>query len=128
MNLLWDTHTLLWMLVGDTRMSPTARAAIATPGARNCVSVASLWEVAIKSSIGKLILGDTPIAALLDRIESDRLHLLPINAHHCARIAKLFLHHRDPFDRMLVAQALEDDLAIVSADPALDRYGIVRVW
>jgi len=128
MTLLLDTHALIWLVVGDPRLSPDALAAIQRDDARNWLSVATLWEIAIKQSLGKLVLGDDAIARLVVRADADGIQLLPIAAAHCQRIVQLPSHHRDPFDRMLVAQAQEEGLSIVSADPALDAYDIKRIW
>ena len=128
MRLLLDTHTLIWLVVGDSRLSPGALAAIQSDEARNWLSVATLWEIAIKQSLGKLALGDDSIARLVTRADSDGIQLVPITAAHCQRIVQLPKHHRDPFDRMLVAQALEEGMSIVSAYPDLDAYGIDRIW
>lgn len=92
------------------------------------LSVASAWEMAIKASLGKLTL-TKPLGEFLPALLADAgIALLPIEIADVARVAVLSFHHRDPFDRLLVAQALERDLAIVSADSALDSYGVRRVW
>lgn len=128
MRLLLDTHALIWLFSGDDRLTPTALAAIQGDDTRNWVSMASLWEIAIKSSLGKLRMGESPIARLIARIDTDGLRLLHIDQAHCGRIAALPMHHRDPFDRMLIVQAQEEGLSIVSADPSMDAYGVERIW
>ena len=92
------------------------------------VSVASAWEMSIKQSLGKLQLS-LPVERLVaDRLPAVGIGLLPIEMAHIGHLERLPLHHRDPFDRMLAAQALAEGLAIVSADEAFDAYGVARVW
>ncbi len=128
MRLLLDTHVLLWAVAAPERLSPAARQAILDPESELLVSIASLWEIAIKQSIGRLALSaDWPSA--LDR---ERAALgarwLPIRAAHCLGVASLPFHHRDPFDRMLIAQALAEDLSLVSADQHLRAYPREVIW
>jgi len=127
MRLLLDTHAMLWWLSGDARMSELAREAI-TDGRNQLVwSMASSWEIAIKVGIGKLAL-QRPLTELFSEIVSGQaVQLLPITHDHCVLLGELPLHHRDPFDRMLVAQAQAERLPILSADPKLSRYDI-EVW
>lgn len=131
MRLLLDTHTLLWVLDGSPRLSIAATRALSDNANEKIVSVASFWEMTIKSSLGKLRLNESPYA-LLARFDSEGLAtILPIGAAHLAALHGLPPHpdkHRDPFDRMLVAQALAEDLTLVSADPLLDAYGVKRLW
>jgi PIN domain nuclease of toxin-antitoxin system len=122
---LLDTHAMLWLLRGDERLSQRARAATSAPSGRLVVSAASLWEVAIKRSLGKL----SAPADLGRRLAALRqIELLPISPLHAEAVGALPWHHRDPFERLLVAQALGERLAIVSADPDLARYGVEVVW
>jgi PIN domain nuclease of toxin-antitoxin system len=112
-------------MAGDTdRVSKAATAAIQADGARILVSAVTVWEVAIKRSLGKLDAPDD----LLAQLERARVELLPITARHADRAAKLPDHHRDPFDRLLVAQATNEQLALVSADQSLRRYDVNVVW
>ena len=126
MPVLLDTHAFLWWTQDDERMSAPARQAIADS---ECyLSIASCWEVAIKISLGKLRL-DRPVAQFFaEQLLACGISLLPIEFRHAMRVATLRFHHRDPFDRMKVAQALEERLSIISADAAYDRYGIERIW
>lgn len=128
MRLLLDTHTLIWLFSGNPRLSPTALEAIQTEGARNLMSIASLWEIAIKVSLKKLHMGDNAVNRLVERATADGIARLPVEPSHCTAVAELPMHHRDPFDRMLIAQAQHEGLAIVSADPALDAYEVERIW
>jgi PIN domain nuclease of toxin-antitoxin system len=121
--LLLDTHTVLWWMAGEMeRLSEPAKKAIS--GGSITISAVVIWEVAIKRGLGKL---NAP-ADLLERLQRAGVDLLPITARHADRVGTLPLHHRDPFDRLLVAQADCDGLALVSADRQLERYGIEVVW
>jgi len=123
-GVLLDTQAMVWLLAGDERLPARARVAI-TASARLVVSATSLWEVAIKRSIGKLRVP----ADLSRRLAALRqVELLPISPLHAEAVGELPLHHRDPFDRLLVAQALAEKLAIVSSDPALAQYGVDVIW
>lgn len=106
------------------RLSKKAIAAIAAPGAQVLISAVVIWEAAIKRQLGKL---DAP-ADLLEQLERAGVDLLPITARHADRVGTLPMHHRDPFDRLLVAQAKVDGLAIISADNELARYGVDLLW
>lgn len=126
MRVLLDTHAFLWWVEDDARLSLAAREAI-TDAAEGLLSIASCWELAIKVSRGRLTLS-RPIGRLAEVLGASELRLLPIDLDDVARVATLPFHHRDPFDRMLVAQALSEELVIVSADPVFRKYGVKRVW
>jgi PIN domain nuclease of toxin-antitoxin system len=119
MRLLLDTDALLWFMAGSDRLSPVARAA-EEDAAVVCLSVASLWEAAIKASLGKLSLMRTWAAQL----QSRECGLLDIRDARLARLAALPPHHRDPFDRMLIAQAQAGDLTVVTSDAAFGRHEV----
>jgi PIN domain nuclease of toxin-antitoxin system len=122
---LLDTHAALWMIADSRRLSPRALEIIVASSARLIVSATSLWEVAIKRSTGKL----TVPADLSRRLAALRqVELLPISPLHAEAVGELPWHHRDPFDRLLVAQALAERFAIVSPDPALAQYGVDVIW
>jgi len=127
MRVLLDTHAFIWWFEDNRRLSVTARDAIA--GATDVfVSVASCWEIAIKVSRQKLTLAK-PIERLVpEQLGLNGFQLLPIDLDDVARVATLPFHHRDPFDRLLVAQALGEELTLVSADPVFRKYGVKRVW
>lgn len=128
MRLLLDTHAFLWFIMGDPRTSPTARSLIEDEDHEKVLSVASAWEIAIKLSIGKLALAE-PFEMLIPReIDQGGLILLPITLPHTAIVSKLPHHHRDPFDRLLIAQAMAEGMSILSADSAFDAYPITRLW
>jgi PIN domain nuclease of toxin-antitoxin system len=120
MRLLLDTNALLWWANDDRRLGPAARTAIRNAAAVR-VSIVSLWEVAIKVSVGKLRADPAKLLAGLERVGAS---LLPVTPHDCVRFATLALHHRDPFDRMLVAQAIENGLDLVTSDRKLAAYGV----
>ncbi len=128
MRLLLDTQALIWALEGDKRLSRIARETLEDPANQRFVSMASGWEMAIKTGLGKL---DPPLPLPdLFPAELERLGfgILPIKARHVHRLLDLPHHHRDPFDRMLVAQALSEGLTVVGNDAAFDGYGVARVW
>ncbi|TAH40908.1 MAG: type II toxin-antitoxin system VapC family toxin [Betaproteobacteria bacterium] len=128
MKILLDTHALLWFLLDDPALSNTARELIRNPETDVLVSPASYWEIAIKISIGKYRLPE-PLAVFMDReLSANRSDILPISVRHADHVARLPFHHRDPFDRLIVAQALEEAILLLSADEVMDRYGAQRVW
>ena len=123
-RLLVDTHALLWWLDDDAALSPAARAAIANPGNSPLVSAASVWEMAIKRSLGKLRLPDDVPATILDA----GFEWLAVSAAHAWDVRRLPLHHRDPFDRLIVAQALVEPMVLITTDVRLGAYpGTIEV-
>ena len=128
MDALLDTHTAFWAAVDPDRLTASAARALRHPDGRLFLSIVSVWELAIKTSLGKLRL-DMSLATFVASAERELgTGLLPVSTGHCATVQSLPFHHRDPFDRLLVAQALTEGLAIISADPAFDAYGVRRVW
>lgn len=127
MTLLLDTHTFLWFIGDDPQLSPTAGALLEADNAV-LLSVASLWEIAIKVSIGKLTLAEPYATFIPQQLARNDIDLLPLRLPHLSTIASLPFHHRDPFDRMLIAQAMVEGVPIISSDGAFDAYGIERVW
>jgi PIN domain nuclease of toxin-antitoxin system len=128
MRLLLDTHALLWWLDGDERLSKAARQAVADPKATIFVSAASAWEIATKVRIGKLP-GAIEVAERLSAILADQsFKHLPIGIEHARRAGLMPGEHRDPFDRMLIAQAQIEALCLVSNEQCFDRFGIQRLW
>jgi PIN domain nuclease of toxin-antitoxin system len=123
-RLLLDTHSLLALLSSDYRLSPAARTAMERPDAQLVVSAVSVWEIAIKRAIGKLRAPDDAV----QRIEEAGGELLSITARHAQATAALPLHHRDPFDRLLIAQAQLERCAIVTGDGAFPAYDVPVVW
>lgn len=128
MNLLLDTHSLLWFVLEDPRLSAKARKSIDSKDGLIFISPASLWEIAIKISIGKYIL-PFPFESFWDeQMRINNFSLLSITLSHAARIASLPFHHRDPCDRLIIAQSIEEDMAVVSHDISFDLYGVNRIW
>jgi PIN domain nuclease of toxin-antitoxin system len=128
MTLLLDACAVLWFFQDDPQLSPRAKALIEDPANRKLVSIATCWEIAIKVGIGKLNLGE-PAASFLSReITWNNFEILPISLQHATAVESLPLHHRDPFDRLLIVQAQIERLPIVSADALFDAYGVTRLW
>ena len=128
MKLLWDTHTFLWFINGSSSLSPTGRRFIEAPESSNYLSIASLWEIAIKLSIGKLTL-DQPFDVLIPKqIAVNGIEVLPIKVEHLSVVATLTWHNKDPFDRLIVSQASVESMSLVSGDSAFDRYAVKRLW
>jgi PIN domain nuclease of toxin-antitoxin system len=123
-RLLVDTHALLWWLTDDPALSPRAREAIADPENEPLVSTASVWEIAIKRSLGKLTAADD----LPERISGAGFAWLDVGAQHAWQLRGLPLHHRDPFDRLLIAQAMVERLPVVTADQQFGAYGVDVRW
>lgn len=119
---------MLWFVWDDPRLSAPARALIEEADNQKLVSVASCWEIAIKVGIGKLHLGEPSHSFLSREIERNNFELLHITLGHVTGVERLPAHHRDPFDRLLIAQALTDGLPIVSSDTSFDEYGVLRRW
>jgi PIN domain nuclease of toxin-antitoxin system len=125
---LLDTHTFIWFISGSDKLSRDARELIETRENRIFISAASLWEIAIKHALGKLAL-DRPFDELIpEQLYRQQIETLQIELSHLSELIPLPLHHRDPFDRLIVAQAKAERLPIVSVDQALDPYGIQRIW
>ena len=128
MNLLLDTHALIWFLEDDPKLSDRARAAIGDAGNRSHVSDATAWELCIKVSLGKL---KTPVAfeeLFPTRLEALGFLALPIRHVHLHGLLQLPLHHRDPFDRLLIAQAQVELMTLVSGDPDFPAYDVPLLW
>jgi PIN domain nuclease of toxin-antitoxin system len=122
MNLLLDTHVALWAVVDSPRLSARARGLILDPRSNIWVSVASVWEIAIKHGLGR---GDMPISGevAIEHFRASGYRLLPIDAEHAAAVESLPLHHGDPFDRLLIAQARIEPMRLLSHDSQVARYG-----
>jgi len=127
-RLLVDTHAFLWWIADDTSLSQKARDAIADPANECLLSAASAWEIAIKASLGKLALDEEVARFVPEQLALNAFGVLPVELGHALRVASLPFHHRDPFDRLLAAQALEEELPVVSADAVFRRYGVTRIW
>lgn len=124
---LLDTHTLIWFINGSSALSRAARQAIEAEGVMNFVSIASLWEIAIKISLGKLEL-TTPFQQINSQISANGFELLPITFADTVTLSTLPFHHRDPFDRILIAQAVTNGLILISKDQHFSAYGATCIW
>lgn len=128
MRVLLDTHAFLWYITDDDQLSERAEAVISDGGNEVLLSVGSLWEITIKHGLGKLALKE-PFGELMPRqLAVNDIGTLPIALAHLAVYAGLPLHHRDPFDRLLIAQAQSEELPVVSKDAAFDDYDVEVLW
>jgi PIN domain nuclease of toxin-antitoxin system len=125
---LLDTHTLLWWMTTDSQLSVLARALIGKRENTSVVSAASAWEIATKVRLGRLPSAADLVQDFAVDLEQQRMEVLPITAAHAIRAGLLPGPHKDPFDRMLIAQAQAENIPIVSNDVALDGYGVRRLW
>lgn len=128
MKLLLDAHAFLWFVAGDTRLSAPAQSAIEDASNERYLSIASVWELAIKHSLGKLRLSPDFPEFMTAETQRNRIVVQPIGLAHVFKVAELPFHHRDPFDRLLAAQCLVENWDVVSADEELSAYGVRRVW
>ncbi|PCI43011.1 MAG: PIN domain nuclease [Proteobacteria bacterium] len=128
MRLLLDTHTLIWMASLDDKLSEKAKSLILDTDNELFLSVASIWEMSIKASLGKLIL-QQPIEQIINQqVQTNGLQLINIESAHALAVASLPWHHRDPFDRLIMAQSQLENLTILGCDTAMDAYDIKRLW
>ena len=127
MNYLLDTHTLIWFLEGDNQLSEKAKVSIEKNEEINFISIASLWEIAIKISIGKLEL-KTTFSKIAEQIFNNGFQILPINFEDTLRITELPFHHRDPFDRIIISQCFNNNLFLISKDKIFTEYDINLIW
>ena len=128
MRFLLDTHTLIWWMTADTHLSKPARLLIEEKNNVSLVSAASAWEIATKVRLGRLPAAADLVQNFVPDLEQQRIEILFVTAEHGLRAGLLPGPHRDPFDRMLIAQAQAENVPIVSNDKALDGYGVPRLW
>ena len=128
MKLLIDTHTLLWFIVGSASLSAYARSLIEDAANEKFVSIVSIWETAIKVSIGKMSLSAPFDILFPHQLQINGFDLLSVKIEHTSVLTALPFHHRDPFDRLLIAQAIEEKMTLVSVDAVFDDYGVTRLW
>jgi PIN domain nuclease of toxin-antitoxin system len=127
-NLLLDTHAFLWFVLDDPALSATAKAHITGPANAKFISPASYWEIAIKMSMGKYSLTVPHDVFFETAITNNGFRVLHIEPHHTAQVVVLPFHHKDPFDRLLIAQAIVENMPIISADTTFDSYPVRRIW
>ena len=127
MNLLIDTHAMLWFVAGDDRLSQKARAAIENRDTTNYLSIASWWEIAIKCSLGKLKI-DIPLEAFISERVDEGFRVLPIETQHLPGLTSLPFHHRDPFDRLIISQAMSEEMTVCTSDSHFASYDIRVLW
>jgi len=128
MKYLLDTHALLWITTDDLKLSKKAKNIYLDAENEILLSIASIWELAIKSSIGKITFQKDLDDFVDVHIKGNNIEILKIELPHVLRIEKLPFHHRDPFDRLIIAQAIEDNLKILGADNTFDKYKVKRIW
>lgn len=128
MKILIDTHVLIWWLAGDARLSETVRRLVGDADNDVVVSAASAWEIATKYRLGKLPSAAALAADIPGAVRSQGFRELAVTLHHAQRAGSLGGAHRDPFDRMLIAQSLMEELPVASIDAAFDAYAVHRIW
>jgi PIN domain nuclease of toxin-antitoxin system len=127
MNLLLDTHSLIWFLSGDEKLSDNARSLIENSGNSKFVSIATIWELAIKISINKFNFSKG-FKSFLELINENGFEILPITFDHALKVSKLEFKHRDPFDRLLIAQCMAEKLILITKDENIKQYSIKTIW
>lgn len=128
MKALLDTHTFLWWVDADRALSLAVREVLASKTNEIYFSTVASWEIAIKVSLGRLVLAGEIEDHIVDQIQINEFRLLPINLSHTCRVSALPFHHRDPFDRLLIAQAQVEDLIILTRDPQFLHYDVQTLW
>src|SRR5579863_7519128 len=123
MKALLDTHSFLWAITEDSRLSQRARQ-IFTTNSSLWLSVVSVWEILVKVRTGKLTLPEPTGPYLVKELTKNQIEILPLNLDHVLRLEQIQLHHRDPFDRILIAQSLEESLPIITSDPQFEKYPV----
>jgi PIN domain nuclease of toxin-antitoxin system len=127
MNYLLDTHTLIWFLNGDRSLSAKAQAAIESSEAVNFISIATLWEMAIKISLDRLSIS-VPFEMISQELEKNNFQILPINFKDTLVTSTLPFYHRDPFDRIIIAQSISNDFTIITKDNEFGSYPVKFIW
>ncbi len=128
MRVLLDTHAFIWWVTNNSQLSDAARACIADSDNNVFLSTASAWEVVIKVNIGKLVLPEPPKSYIPSRLASNQFESLPIQTNHVLQVTALPNHHRDPFDRILIAQSQVEQMPILTADYLIVQYSINVIW
>ncbi len=128
MKVLLDTHVFLWWITDDRQMSNRARTVIEDPDSVLLLSAASAWEIAIKARTGRLPLPDVPAHLVPQQMAANAIEGLPVSVEHALLVHDLPLLHRDPFDRLLVAQSRSEKIPILTADPLISQYDVQTIW
>ena len=128
MRILLDTHTFLWWVADDPKLSVNAKAIIANSDNDVYFSVVSAWEIIIKVGTGKLTLSEPPETYIPSRVASNHFEILPVQMSHILRVNSLPNFHKDPFDRLLIAQSIEENLSIVTIDNLIIQYPVKSIW
>lgn len=128
MQVLIDTHVFLWFVTGSSRLNPAVRALLEDEDTTALLSIVSIWEMVIKHSQGRLEFAGGFSTVIRHQLMVTEISVLPLSIDHCIRVAVLPFHHRDPFDRVIVAQALEQGIPLISADRVLGQYGVTVIW
>lgn len=128
MKALLDTHTFLWWILDDERLSPRVRETIRDPNTTLFLSAASAWEMVIKAQAGRLRLSENPARFIQEQLSLQGIEGLPVQVSHALHVSSLPAHHRDPFDRLLVAQSQMENLPILSSDPLIAQYEVEIIW
>ena len=127
MKAILDTHTFLWGIAGDRRMSQKAHDVFVGPSDL-VLSTASIWEILIKVQLRKLSLPQPSGPYVIRKMADNQIKTLPIELSHLLAFEGLALHHRDPFDRLLIAQAIDENMQVIGSDAHWDDYGVKRIW
>ena len=128
MKLILDTHTFLWFIGGNINLSNTAKNAIEDTSNQRFISIATLWEISIKVSIGKLKIGFAFTELVEQEVYGNAIEILEISSEHLDELVKLPFHHKDPFDRLIIALSLVEDATLISKDAAFQSYPIKLLW
>jgi len=128
MNILLDTHTFLWFIMGSDRLSTTAKDYINDMGNDKYISIVSLWEIAIKVSLGKLNLSGSFDSIIPTQLKLNGFETLDISMQHLIFVSSLPFHHRDPFDRLIISQSITEKMPVVGTDPLFDSYPVTKIW
>jgi PIN domain nuclease of toxin-antitoxin system len=128
MKVLIDTHTFLWLIEDHPHLSTAARSIFADSANEVFLSIASVWEMAIKVSLNKLQLNASFEHFITQNVPKNNVQLLPVTLPHLVQVSALPFHHRDPFDRLIIAQSIVENIPIVGVDAAFDAYPITRLW
>jgi PIN domain nuclease of toxin-antitoxin system len=128
MELLLDTHTFIWWSIAQERLSSKVSSLLSSTSNKIFLSTASAWEIQIKLQLGKLRLNISPVELIKNQITINGLQILPIDLEHIWKLAVLEHHHRDPFDRILIAQSISEGMPILSIDKVFDLYPVQKIW